>query len=122
MSEILIAGMPLEEAITKAKELRRSATEVVSDLIDSGTTLCRELIDGGEGAAELRDAAIKAFEAASRVADAFGVEFYMGWDGEYSTTLSNELYDCENSDILDDLIDLLEGMESEVAGWNQSNC
>lgn len=122
MSEILIAGMPLEEAITKAKELRRSATEVVSDLIDSGTTLCRELIDGGEGAAELRDAAIKAFETASRVADAFGVEFYMRWDGEYSTTLSNELYDCENSDILDDLIDLLEGMESEVAGWNQSNC
>lgn len=120
MSEILIAGMPLEEAITKAKELRRSATEVVSDLIDSGTTLCRELIDGGEGAAELRDAAIKAFEAASRVADAFGVEFYMEWDGR--TTLSNELYDCENSDILDDLIELLEGMESEVAGWNQSNC
>lgn len=126
LKKLTIAGLAYEKAADLVKLMKREASELVADSIRVGTSTVKAIISNGEASDETIAAARDAFDDAAAISAAFGVEFYIPWDSEYDTTLSQEIENAvdmdEASEALEELIETLQEMEYTCAGWNQSNC
>jgi hypothetical protein len=149
MQEIVIAGYSLEELKKIQNNVRKDANKHISDNIEAGTKLVKEMValaeetdfdveEDGEDFAAVQEVRAKIsgmaeqadshFDTARTVAQISGVSFYIPFNEDWASgnALTDALEDAnlryDFSEALEGLADTLEDMEYASKNWHSSRC
>lgn len=143
MKDILINGISINALKEQRKAIQQGASKIISDSIEQGTEVVKELMkaESPEQAEELAAKALELFETAEVVSGVSGVTFEIPYYEEYGSEFEGVMsYALQQEDMAEDdynvnleyryddgsklakLVSLLESMESDSEGWHSSRC